>query len=445
MLPMQIRFIPHEVSMTAAMVPYGVSVVQEMEFAFLVEDEFGEVTPMTPYEFACTSKACAPPPVGTGGSKPSGGGGSGGGKSPDVAMMSEGTSYAPRGNYVGKDADQKDQEIVKSRSDGQVGSGGLMVEPWQAEDGTITLTDKQEKSAAAKLEKLGTSESEWVSNLEDVARKAMADPERALKDAQWYQHEHDTWGAPLAKAHGVTVEQVMGIAAATSTNKQWDGVKSSNKDVAARILEHLKNDTKITITPEDAAAYNQFSIDKPTTGGKYGPKTIEAGEYTVSQLSSGTLARIMGKGYGIGGQYYSDGLYKAFAVARGEITPNDAIGSPKQRSFTNNLARPDVDYSTTNDFWMARAMLGPGVVNLPTAKGKPKGPQTVREWEQAGNGQPNAIFGGNNLYPVASRAAQTALRNLASQDSKFKGMKAHEFQALIWVQMQREYAAGTYG
>lgn len=449
-LPLQIRISEGPTRLTASSVPYGVSVVSDMDFAFLVEEEDGTIEVMTPYEFACRSKACAPPPIGQGGSNPGGSGAKAGGHQHGEAYGDGGASYRPKGDYVGKEDDQRDIDRVKGRAAGTTGSGGLLTESWLKEDGTIKLTTKQEESAAKKLKQLGTSEEEWVANLEGVGRKAMADPDRAKKDSQWYQHEHDTWGAPLAKEHGLSTQQVMAVAASVSTNKQWDGVKSSNKEVTANILQMLKEDKKIVITPEQAESYGQFSIDKPTTGGKYGPRTIEPGEYRMSELSSGVLSRVMGSGYKIGGQYGTDGLYKAFSVARGEITPNDAISSLKQRSFTNNLARPDVDYSSTNDFWMARAMLGPGVVNLPTAKGKPAGPQTVRQWEQAGNGQPNAIFGSSgtgssSLFAVGTRAAKTALSNLAANDDRYKGMKLHEFQAVIWVQMQREYASGDYG
>lgn len=413
-----------------------------LEILFTIEDEDGVILSLETIDgFACYDASCRPPTSGgTGGSRPKGAGAPGGGAA-DVAK----TRYAPSGDYVGKAEDARDIAAVAGRGKGAVGEGGLLVEPWLGAGGVVKLTDKQNAAAAKKLEELGTSEAEWVANLKHYAGKSMDnDPEQAIRDSKWYSHENETWGRPLAKEHGITTEQVMGIAAATSTNKQWDGVKSSNKEVTANILKMLKDDISITITQEQADAYDQFSIDKPSGGGKYGPKTIEAGEYKLSELSSGTLARVMGSGYKIGGQYGTDGLYKAFAVARGEISPNDAISSLKQRSFTNNLANPDIDYSSTNDFWMARAMLGTGVVNLPTAKGLPSGPQTVREWERAGNGQPNAIFGSSgtgssNLFAVATRSAKTALTELQATDDRFKGMKLHEFQALIWVQMQREY------
>lgn len=69
-IPLQIRITDNPVTLVAAGIPYGISVVSAMEFAFIVEDEDGNEEVLTPYEFACRSKACAPPPVGTGGSNP---------------------------------------------------------------------------------------------------------------------------------------------------------------------------------------------------------------------------------------------------------------------------------------------------------------------------------------------------------------------------------------
>lgn len=441
-LPLQIRLNDGPTRLVAAGVPYGVSVKSKLEFAFIWENEDGSLDALSPYEFACRDASCRPPTSGgTGGSRKAGAPAPAAGAAPSGG----GNSYAPKGDFVGKASNQADIDRVSGRGKGSQDSDGLLVEPWLSEGGVVKLTAKQDEAAAKKLAELGTSEAEWTANLETIAAKSMnANPEQALRDAAWYQHEHDTWGAPLAKDHGLTTEQVMAVAASVSTNKQWDGVKSSNKEVTANILKMLKDDITITITPEQATGYGEFSVAKASGGGKYGDRTIEPGDYKLSELSSGTLARVMGSGYKIGGQYGTDGLYKAFAVARGEITPNDAIGSLKQRSFTNNLAHPDKDYSSTNDFWMARAMLGSGVLNLPTAKGLPTGPQTVREWEKAGNGQPNAIFGSSgtgssNLFAVATRSARNALTSLQGKDPRFKDMKMHEFQALVWMQMQREY------
>lgn len=424
--------------------------VTNAEFAFIVEVDGAEVV-MTPYEYTQTEEFYSPlqrrdregqwtrggggaplkKAMGDG-TKGAAGGGSGSAATP--------TNYKARKGGVG--SAEAASDISQINAKGTIGKNGLLTEKWQDEEtGEVRLTPKQDEAAAKKLNELGSSEAEWVANLTDVATRSMnANPEQALTDSKWYQHEHDKWGAPLAKSHGMTIEQVMAMAASTSTNKTWDGIKNSNKNVVENILQMLKDDISITITREQADSYSQFSIDKPTKGGKYGPRTIEPGEYKLSELSSGTLARVMGSGYKIGGQYGTDGLFKAFSVARGELSPNAAIGSLKQRSFTNNLAHPEKDYSSTNDFWMARAMFGQKRLTLDGEK------RTIKEWEKATGDQANSFLGStggttgsSSLYAVGTRAAKTALAQLAAKDKRFEGMKLHEFQALVWVQMQNEY------
>lgn len=440
MTPLQIRITDNETRLTAAAVPYGLAMISELEFAFLVDVD-GEMVVMTPYEFACRDASCRPPTSGgTGGSRKSGE--SGAAEGSDGPVYSK--VYLPKKGYIGSAEHDADVSVVTgSGAGGSVRSDGILSEPWLDEQGDVVLTAKENKGAADKLAKFGTSEAEWSVNVAKIAQNSMdANPAQAIRDSKWYSHEHETWGAPLAKEHGVTVDQVMGIASATSTNKTWDGVKSSNKETVENILRILKEDKKITITPEQAAAYNQFSIDKPSGGGKYGPKAIESGEFKPSQLSSGTLARVMGSGYNIGGQYFTDGLFKAFSVARGELSPNVAIPSLKQRSFVNNLTHPTKDYSSTNDFWMVRALMG----NKPLNLRKGEGPETIRAWEKATGDKPNSFIGtrgsgSSSLFAVATRASKTALKDLAGQDKRFRGMLTHEFQALVWVQMQREYKA----
>src|SRR5690606_35897989 len=126
---------------------------------------------------------------------------------------------------IGSAEHESDLAVVTSRSTGSVRSDGILSEPWLDDDGNVVLTAKQEAAARKALEQMGTSYEEWVANVRQVAVNSMeANPEQALRDSKWYSHEHDTWGAPLAKEHDITVDQVMGIASAVSTNKVWDGI-----------------------------------------------------------------------------------------------------------------------------------------------------------------------------------------------------------------------------
>lgn len=414
----------------------------DLEFFFLDEDEDGGILrfiALDGEEFACYDASCRPPTSGgTGGSRKKGGG-----TAAEAATAARSNKLSPKGNYLGKTEHAND--VGENRAVGGVRDDGILSEPWLNEKGEVVLTEAQIKSADKALAKLGTSFEEWKANISKVGQAAMDnDPEQALRDAKWYKHEHDTWGKPLADEFGMGVDQIMGIASAMSTNKRWDGVENNNKIVTARLLKLLKDDIEITITPQQAADYAQFSIDKATKGGKYGPRTIESGTYKMSELSSGVLARVMGKGYQIGGKYFTDGLFKAFAIARGELEPNVAIGSLKQRSFVNNLSHPDINYSSTNDFWMARALFGPGKLTINSKGGT--GDMTIREWEVTTGDKPNSFLGSKGagdsaLFAYATKATKEALSELALKDPRFEGMMVHEFQAVVWVQMQREYAS----
>lgn len=68
-VPMQIKFVESEpVTLTAATVPYMVSVQGSLEFAFLITEDDGDVVALSPYEFACREASCRPPTSGgTGG------------------------------------------------------------------------------------------------------------------------------------------------------------------------------------------------------------------------------------------------------------------------------------------------------------------------------------------------------------------------------------------
>lgn len=468
--------------LTAAAVPYGVSVRQTLDFAFLVETDEGIMDIMTPYEFACYSVRCIP--QNGGGSEPKGGGKGGGGgaegapakpkkmtKAEKEAAAAEAakvgvgsgalddkiglseqhpdhpstTRFRAKPDAVGSGADDdRDMARIRATAEGAtVRADGILAEPWLDDQGNVVLTGAQEAALAGKLKAMGTSEAEWVENFVGVALRASnGDAEAAAAAAAarvWYQNENQNWGQPLADRSGMSVEQVMGIATATSTNATWD---THNKPVTERIIKMVTEDQEFTITREAADAYNAFSSDKPGSGGSWGARTIEPGTYKASELSTGTLARVAGKDYGIGGQYFTVGLVKAFAIARGEATPNQAFPSLKQRSFFNNLARPMVDYSSTNDFWMTRAAFGSKVLSFDEKKAK--GDMTIKQYEAVAKQQANSIIGsdgvGNSaMFAGMTRATKTAMKRLADSDPRFQGIRTNEMQALVWIQAQKEY------
>lgn len=434
----------------------GFSVEMPLELAYIHECEHGVNLYSPGEEFACHSASCRPPGSGGTGGSTKGPGrrdgtegdtGGGSGKVGDTIGTSEQhpihpmtTRYGAAPGAIGSGADNERDMARFEKGNGTVRADGILEEPWLDKNAQVVLKPAQEKALAGALTKMGTSEAEWTDNLAAVAQRAADGNLEASQAAQvWYQHEHDTWGKPLAKEMGMSVEQIMAIATVTSTNATWD---THNKPVAERIARMIKEDHNIVVTPEQAAEYNGFSSDKQGSGGSWGARTIEPGTYKVSQLSTGTLARVAGSGYGVGGQYFTGGLVKAFALARGEVTPNQAIPSLKQRSFFNNLSRPGIDYSSTNDFWMTRAAFGAKTLTFDSKQ--VKGQMNIKQYEAVAKQQANSLIGsdgtGNaSMFAGMTRATKTAMERLRTSDPRFKNITTNGFQALVWVQYQKEY------
>lgn len=173
----------------------------------------------------------------------------------------------------------------------------------------------------------------------------------------------------------------------------------------------------------------------------------------------------------------TDPIKKAIAVLRGEVSPDVALNQPKTRSFYNNLMYPDSDYSCTNDTWHYRLMAlnseltyqykgrtYTGTIDeLTTAKSAvynstdvtPEGQPPTRHtagtvppkqvlmfsaqdlFQQGPQAKRENLPGMFTMFRDVTRFTRTALRQLQRDPQTrdiFKGMKIHEFQALIWVQ-----------
>ncbi len=141
---------------------------------------------------------------------------------------------------------------------------------------------------------------------------------------------------------------------------------------------------------------------------------------------------------------------QAVAVLRGEVTPRQAISGPKYSSFYSNIRNPDKDYSSTNDTWHYRIMAG----NLPltfTKKGQTDS-RTIMDWslkDRSPDGvivttqdvfqrgvasKKEGLASGDGMFRDTTIITRRALDQLKQQHpDQFGTMKAHEFQALIWV------------
>lgn len=427
----------------------------DLEFYFTEEDDDGAILSFTGLDgevFACYDASCAPPPVGTGGSKPGGKGakapGGGGGSSSGI----------PSGNYrVGGGAvNDTDLALLGGKAaktkDEIVNDNGTLSQLHMNPDGTFTFTAAEEKRIEKGWADQGLNRDEMIENAMTAARTAIS-RDTAEADAAWYTYENQEWAKPLSEATGVSTDAIFAATSVTSALRRW----SENKVVVERLIKKLADDEPFEVTQKMADEYNTFNAKA-----KFGVTELQPGTYKPSDMSSAAMARLAtGLGWKVANKMGTRPVFQAIAVIRGEIEPNALIHGPKQRSFHSNLAHPEVPYSVTNDFWASRVLVGDKKLILPDngvdSDGNRINParnarreMTMREWETTttgydSHGKPikdniaNAILKNSLLYADASRITVQALDRLRQEDVRFREMKPHEFQALLWVHKQREY------
>lgn len=425
----------------------------ELEFYFTAENECGDIISFEGIDgevFACHHASCRPPTSGgTGGSLPKGS--SGGGAS---STTGDG-SYKVGGSISASDI--QGLKGAEAKTAGEiVNANGTLSQAHMNPDGTFNFSEAEEKRIAAGWEGQGLNREEMIENAMAAALSAIS-RDTAGPDSVWYSFENEEWAQPLSEATGMSVEAIFAATSVTSALRRWP----ENKVVVERLIKKLADDEPFEVTQKMADEYNKYNGKA-----KFGVTELQPGMYKPSDMSSAVMARLAtGLGWKVANLIGTRPVFQAIAVLRGEVEPNQLIHGPKQRSFYSNLAHPEVSYSVTNDFWAARALVGTGTLRLPdngvdaqgnklnTSKGATR-EVTMRDWETTitgyntnrnGEREPvrgniaNAIFKNSVLYADATRITVQALDRLAQTDVRFRGMKPHEFQALLWVNQQREY------
>jgi len=472
-MPLQIEFVHDTVRLTAAAVPYGTSMQRPLEFGFIVEDG-DTILVLTPEEFACHDASCRPPTSGgTGGSIGHGEGAFAPGAR--FAGGGPGTLGGDHARTIG--AAQHEEDMKQLMSDAEkpfknnhVNADGTLGLPFTEPGGagTVKFDPAMQKWVDEKLHALGVTHEELVNNLVHDAQGAIEMP-GAAKAIKWYDTEHE-WGAGLSKEYGVSLDRVFAAVSLTSAMRKWgnEGVgtnpSSTNKGAIETILKKLKEDKPFEVTQEMADKFNNFKGQKKGIG--VGAE-IKPGIYKPSDLSSVSMARLATDlGWKILNSAGAKPVAKAIAVIRGELAVNDVVRGTKQRSFVSNLVHPEIDYTSTNDLWHFRAVAGNTKFNFPDRRKNEDGTKvtegsgnqvkaTLKEYESHTTGYdakgkpvrgnaPHDIFTGSppnsGLYTEVTKITRDALDRLATKDARFKGMKVHEFQALVW-----KYAGGNSG
>lgn len=355
MIPLQIRITDHEATLTAAAVPYGVALLSEIDFAFIVDVDGDDVV-MSPYEFACHSAVCAPPNKagtgGKGGSEHKSGGTEGGpytsgsvggkaAKKPKKPLTPEQEAKKEAKKVADKEAKtQQDHDTASSANTGTTKGGAPHMSADKMEalfpgmrdthksvnpDGTFSiegLDAKGErvgfsKEAEDKIKKqwddLGPSEQDYVNNMVAAGKIALGIDlitnktvdlkvqAQGLENSKWYFTAHDD-AQKISDATGVPLDNVVAATTVLSAGRKWSGTKTGNAETAKGLAEIVKN--PIDIHPTQAALdLMVWKREKSTKGpGQIGlhntipplRKKLEAGKKVNSNdLDSASLVELM--------------------------------------------------------------------------------------------------------------------------------------------------------
>src|SRR6056300_354192 len=300
--------------------------------------------------------------------------------------------------------------------------GTLSIEGMNADGSFIEFDPKLEALLDARYEELGVTRDELTLNLAHSAMLALGydpvtgdfDPEKAeegLRLSKWYSEQSDRLRA-LADAEDVDFERVVAAATVMSAGRLWDGPANGNYESTERLINILKADEPIEITPAMAAFMRWRSRrgEKKTSDLGFHEDLKSGQSLRPSELDSNQLVEVLYaanslRGYktfkawlrdskdgkespkghrGVAPVYplfTSKGtlqVKQAVAVMRGDVSVREAISGPKYSSFYSNLLRPDLEYSSTNDTWHYRVMAGNLVLN-PLSKKTKVGSGTMRE------------------------------------------------------------------
>ena len=247
--------------------------------------------------------------------------------------------------------------------------------------------------------------------------------EHYAQDKDWYWDAHN-FAHQIAGDHGFTHHHVAGAIAAISSGAEW----GNNQAIAKGLARHVKENTALTLTPEEHAAFARDlrqaeldskgrkvrSLDTPAVG-----TTFNAIEHPVTaaiaanhlQKAESKTEDAPGKKWQIGHGY--DGLAKAVRIYRG-AHPRTVLGGGKVRSFYNNILDPEQDRDVTIDRHMYNAAAD----------------RLIPDKNELGklNSTPSATFQGH----LADLGVKPYLADIVREIAKKHGLRAHEVQAVIW-------------
>lgn len=232
-------------------------------------------------------------------------------------------------------------------------------------------------------------------------------------DLKWYPSEGQdiaNRANDISNQYGVNLsaEQLTGMVAVTSAHKRW----AENKDFAESIARKLAEDKPFPVSQEMIDDYNSWASHRK---GDANPVTLSPGTYKPSDLP---VAFAASKTPGMPRAINADYVIAAASIYRGELSLDEAIHGPKQRSFVNNLLEPDDPRFATIDTWQYKASMQ----GIPLKREiGPKGNRrtynyTLEQWADRDLARSDGraeMFGYDPSKPVSDKANQKAIFSAA--------------------------------
>jgi len=195
--------------------------------------------------------------------------------------------------------------------------------------------------------------------------------------ADWYGKE----GADIAaRAAGIrrdfpssqiSQDQLTGMIAATSAKKRW----LENKDFAEAIARTLAADQPFPVDQAMINDYNAWATRRHAGLAKPHPE-LKPGTYRPSELPTDFAAS---RTPGMKKHINTDVVIRAAMIYQGDVSLDEAIAGPKQRSFVNNLMDPSDKRFVTVDTWHYKAAMQ-GIPIKRTTKGGTFN-YTLEQWQ----------------------------------------------------------------
>jgi len=222
----------------------------------------------------------------------------------------------------------------------------------------------QDKIKAKLTEMTGMPEPKLAKKVQDNLTRLYQAGDHS--QAEWYANEGADIAARAAAVNrdfpkaDLSQDQLTGMIAVTSAQKRWQ----ENKDFAEAIARKLAADQPFHVDQHDIDDYNAWATRRHAGEARPHPE-LKPGTYRPSELPTDFAAS---RTPGMPKHLNTDYVVRAAKIYRGDVSLDEVIQGPKQRSFVNNLMDPSDKRFVTVDTWHYKAAMQ-GIKLKRTVKG----------------------------------------------------------------------------